>query len=173
MKLRYNIAYCCFSLLGLFVITGCNASKSESAGESTGNGAAAQSQTADSAIQANTETEMSNPQPPGPAPAPGTVHVTAEILSTEAEENEYRCTLRIISVEAYGVGTRPLQPDTEITAFARKKVVESANNPILPPNDDQQSASAPRVKRTIVLKFQQMPNLAGLQARTWRILSIQ
>lgn len=173
MKLRYSIAYCCFCLLGHFVLTGCNASKSESAGESTGDGSAVQSQTADSATQANSDTEMSKPLPPGPAPAPGTVYVTAEILSAEAEENEYRCTLRIISVEAYGVGTRPLQPDAEITAYARKKVVESANNPILPPTDDNKSASAPGAQRTIVLKYQQMPNLAGLQARAWRILSIQ
>ncbi len=81
--------------------------------------------------------------------------------------------MKIISVSAYGMGARPLPEGTEINTAARKEIVEYYQKTLGDSTDDNSNALASGTVREVVLKYQQMPNLPGLEARAWSILSMQ
>ncbi len=116
---------------------------------------------------------VATPPIPAPAPAPGTVHAKVEVLSISPEQDGYRCKVRIISVNAYGMGARPLPEGTELDTSARKDIIAFYQKSMAAQADDNIDAQGNSPIHEVVLKYQQMPNIPGLEARPWSIQSIQ
>ena len=147
-----NLHTICILLFSAVLLGGCSSSKKKS-------------QQPESNQEEMAETEK--PVPPV-APAPGTVHVTAEVLSLEAVENGFHCQLRIVSADAYGSNTKPLPEGTEIVASLSKDVMTAAQQ-----NEEETATMKAGTTQYLTLRYQRVPDMPGMTAMPWRVLSIR